>query len=410
MGDRGYRRAAVGPRRRSAGTAGAVVVLVAAALTGPAAPGARPPARATGPGSLPAGRAVQVDRAVQVSSAVPARDTPAGIASLAAVRAALRSRAEVLTEDYDRAVVLGQQAAAAYRLAAARLAAARRTEQQADRRLAQLAAADYEADGGPAVATVTLSGLSGPQQYLQVMGAQQVIAGQRAELLAASQADRVVTRLFAAQAAALLARLQAESQSADDLRLAVTAAVRQQTAAVRQAMAAWGKIRARLARAGTGAAVLPPSALAGGPPGAAPGVVSPAWSLAAGASADQGQAAVGWALTQLGRPYQWGGAGPGGYDCSGLVAAAWARAGVRLDHWTGFQWVSGPHVPVSQLRPGDLVFYAADVADPATIHHVGLYLGDGKMVDAPYTGADVRIDSIYAYPGLIGTTRPAAAD
>jgi cell wall-associated NlpC family hydrolase len=87
---------------------------------------------------------------------------------------------------------------------------------------------------------------------------------------------------------------------------------------------------------------------------------------------------------------------------------AWARAGVRLQHWTGFQWVSGPHVPLSQLRRGDLVFYATDVADPATIHHVGIYIGGGQMVDAPYTGVFVRIDSIYAYSGLIGATRPAA--
>ena len=65
-------------------------------------------------------------------------------------------------------------------------------------------------------------------------------------------------------------------------------------------------------------------------------------------------------------------------------------------------------MPLSQLRRGDLVFYATNVADPATIHHVGIYLGDGLMVDAPYTGAVVRIDSIHAYAGLIGATRPAA--
>ena len=65
---------------------------------------------------------------------------------------------------------------------------------------------------------------------------------------------------------------------------------------------------------------------------------------------------------------------------------AWARAGVRLLHWTGYQWVSGPHVPLAGLRRGDLVFYAFNIADPATIHHVGIYIGHGLMVDAPYTG------------------------
>jgi peptidoglycan DL-endopeptidase CwlO len=155
-------------------------------------------------------------------------------------------------------------------------------------------------------------------------------------------------------------------------------------------------------------AALPAIVLAGGPSGAAPGVVAPDWSPDAGASVSQGEIAASWALTQLGKPYQWGGAGPGSYDCSGLAMDAWARAGVLLYHWTGFQWVSGPHVPLSQLRRGDLVFYATNVADPATIHHVGIYIGGGLMVDAPYTGASVRIDSIYAYPGLIGATRPAA--
>ena len=127
-----------------------------------------------------------------------------------------------------------------------------------------------------------------------------------------------------------------------------------------------------------------------------------------GASATQGNAAADWALTQLGKPYRWGAAGPASYDCSGLAMEAWARAGVGLLHWTGYQWVSGPHVPLARLRRGDLVFYAFAIADPATIHHVGIYLGHGLMVDAPYTGSVVRIDSIYTFPGLIGATRPAA--
>ena len=148
------------------------------------------------------------------------------------------------------------------------------------------------------------------------------------------------------------------------------------------------------------------SVLAGGPGGAAPGVFAPDWAPDAGASAAQGDAAADWALTQLGQPYQWGAAGPGSYDCSGLAMEAWARAGVRLLHWTGYQWVAGPHVPLAGLRRGDLVFYAFNIADPATIHHVGIYLGHGLMVDAPYTGSFVRIDSIYAFPGLIGADPP----
>jgi cell wall-associated NlpC family hydrolase len=85
---------------------------------------------------------------------------------------------------------------------------------------------------------------------------------------------------------------------------------------------------------------------------------------------------------------------------------AWAHAGVGLLHYTGYQWVEGAHVPLDQLARGDLLFYATNNADPATIHHVGIYIGGGEMVDAPYTGVDVRIDSIYA-PGVpIGAVRP----
>jgi cell wall-associated NlpC family hydrolase len=86
---------------------------------------------------------------------------------------------------------------------------------------------------------------------------------------------------------------------------------------------------------------------------------------------------------------------------------AWAAAGVPLLHYTGYQWVEGPHVPLAALQRGDLLFYATNNADPATIHHVGIYIGNGMMVDAPYTGVDVRIDSMYAPGTPIGAVRPA---
>jgi cell wall-associated NlpC family hydrolase len=86
---------------------------------------------------------------------------------------------------------------------------------------------------------------------------------------------------------------------------------------------------------------------------------------------------------------------------------AWARAGVQLLHYTGYQWEEGPHVPLNELQRGDLLFYATNTSDPSTIHHVAIYIGNGMMVNAPHTGAFVRIDSIYAPGGLIGAVRPA---
>jgi cell wall-associated NlpC family hydrolase len=133
----------------------------------------------------------------------------------------------------------------------------------------------------------------------------------------------------------------------------------------------------------------------------------PSWAWGSGASTTQGDIAANWALTQIGKPYQWGGAGPDTYDCSGLTMQAWARAGVQLLHYTGYQWEEGPHVPLDDLQRGDLLFFATNTADPGTIHHVGIYIGNGMMVDAPYTGVDVRIDSMYQPGGLIGAVRPA---
>ena len=323
---------------------------------------------------------------------------------------ALRTQEEILAERYDHEAELAGQAAAGYRGTLARLTAARAAERADSRRLARQAAAEYEADGGQDMAFVLLAQTADPQAYLRVLGVQQVMDGQRADLVAASRADEIVYRLFARQAAGLLAQQRAASQAADELRLAVAAAVSHQAGVLARARASRARLAAELAsaRAGEASAAAPQGT---SPPAAnttSPGVTAPDWALSAGASAAQGSAAANWALTQLGKPYQWGGAGPGSYDCSGLAMDAWARAGVRLYHWTGFQWVAGPHVPLSQLRRGDLVFYATNVADAATIHHVGIYLGDGLMVDAPYTGAVVRVDSIRAYAGLIGATRPAA--
>ncbi|HTE69365.1 MAG TPA: NlpC/P60 family protein, partial [Actinomycetes bacterium] len=103
-------------------------------------------------------------------------------------------------------------------------------------------------------------------------------------------------------------------------------------------------------------------------------------------------AAVRTALGQIGKPYRWGATGPGSFDCSGLVRFAYADAGLALPRTSRQQWSAGRHVEVTELRPGDLVFWANDPANPATIHHVGIHVGQGLMVHAPHTGALVRVD------------------
>ncbi|MEV8609511.1 C40 family peptidase [Amycolatopsis sp. NPDC051373] len=119
--------------------------------------------------------------------------------------------------------------------------------------------------------------------------------------------------------------------------------------------------------------------------------------------------AINYACGQLGLPYVWGGNGPAdgdsGFDCSGLTKAAYDAAGIALPRTAHTQYQTGPRVPDGQaLLPGDLVYYYP----PSKVWHVGLYIGHGKMVNAPDVGQPVRIAD-YRYPGdgYLGATRPA---
>jgi cell wall-associated NlpC family hydrolase len=96
------------------------------------------------------------------------------------------------------------------------------------------------------------------------------------------------------------------------------------------------------------------------------------------------QAAVSEALRQVGKPYEWGAAGPNSFDCSGLTMWAWRAGGVSLPHYTGAQYSATTHISMSQLQPGDLV-YAGDMS------HMAMYIGNGNIVEAPHTGANVRV-------------------
>jgi peptidoglycan DL-endopeptidase CwlO len=103
------------------------------------------------------------------------------------------------------------------------------------------------------------------------------------------------------------------------------------------------------------------------------------------------------AITREGDPYVWGAAGPGAFDCSGLVVWAYAQEGIALPHYTGDLWNSGMHVARSDLEPGDLVFFFADIS------HVGIYVGDGLMIDAPDFGVPVHVEPVFwsAYVGAV---------
>ena len=110
-------------------------------------------------------------------------------------------------------------------------------------------------------------------------------------------------------------------------------------------------------------------------------------------------AAVHFAMAQVGKPYVYGAAGPNAYDCSGLTMAAWGSAGVGLPHSSSAQYSSGPHVSASQLQPGDLVFYYQPIS------HVGMYIGNGMIVNAENPSAGIRVTGLYSMP-YVGAVRP----
>jgi cell wall-associated NlpC family hydrolase len=113
----------------------------------------------------------------------------------------------------------------------------------------------------------------------------------------------------------------------------------------------------------------------------------------------EGNRAVRYAVRQLGKPYQWGAQGPTSYDCSGLTSQAWDHAGTPIPRTSQQQWADLPHVPLNQLRPGDLVVYFPEAT------HVALYLGDGRVVQAPRPGAKIKVSPIAANP-ILGAVRP----
>jgi peptidoglycan DL-endopeptidase CwlO len=131
-----------------------------------------------------------------------------------------------------------------------------------------------------------------------------------------------------------------------------------------------------------------PAAPAPSPPPAAP--PAPAPSPAPQPAPTTHATAASIAARYLGVPYAWGGASPGGFDCSGLVMYVYAQLGVSLPHYTVSQWNATTPIPASSLAPGDLVFFDG-------LSHVGIYIGNGQFIHAPHTGTVVQIASLSGY-------------
>ncbi|MEW2356380.1 NlpC/P60 family protein [Spirillospora sp. NPDC029432] len=398
-----------------------LAALTAAAPAAPAAPVAAEPA--------PSARDVAASKERVQERAAEVGRTKARLAQASAELERLAASTAQAVERYNGELIMMRRALADYEQARLRQEEALRRAEEARSELAVFAADAYRI-GGPSLPAV-VAGTGGPQGFMDRAGMVRALARQRTGIIERAEAARNVAGLFQRQARAAFDERRDAAIRAAEARKAAERAVSQQRDAVRRIgaeqrslQASLGKAQARALRlqrerqAALEKAEIRRAQEASKGAGAAAAAGSGTASRPVAATR-RGSIVVRAALRWLGTPYSWGGgnaSGPSygiahgarihGFDCSGLALYAWAKAGVRLDHWTGTQWTSGPRVPLNRLRKGDLVFFARNTADPATIHHVGIFIGKGRMVEAPYTGARVRVSSIWR-DGLIGAVRPA---
>jgi cell wall-associated NlpC family hydrolase len=264
-----------------------------------------------------------------------------------------------------------------------------------------------------AVASSQLDALDGMELARTEKANKDSVARKALDIANQKQADALAAKDAADAATAAAQQAQSNQSSAtQQLEAQKNAAEAQLTAAQSSAAGLQGQRQAYLdwlaAKQAEEAAQNQPPPPSGGPgPGPAP--------LPASGSV---QAVIGRAMSQLGVPYAWGGGniyGPTrgirdggvadahgdynkiGFDCSGLMIYAFAAAGKRLPHYSGYQATAGRRVPLSQKRPGDLLFWATR----GQIHHVALYIGNERMVEAPFSGSHVRIAAV-RYGGIVG--------
>jgi cell wall-associated NlpC family hydrolase len=292
--------------------------------------------------------------------------------------AALNAKAEKITEAYNNAH--DQLTALQHKEQISARALARDSAQltKVQAKLAKSAAAAYRTGGLSATMSLVSSG--SPQTFLdQTSTLEEVARFQRDQVATATAAQRAMNQakqIHTAQVAQqhkTVAAISSQRSQINTLLGQRRAVLNQLTA---QARAAYSNQQA----AATAHAVQQRATYNGPATG-------------------QASAAVRFAYAQLGKPYVYGGAGPSSYDCSGLTMRAWGAAGVGLPHNAAAQQSSIPAVSLSNLEPGDLVFFGS----PA--YHVAIYIGGGSIIQAPHTGASVEITPL-SYMPPSGAGRP----
>jgi cell wall-associated NlpC family hydrolase len=401
-------------RRLGRATAASLVAAVLFAVpvsAAPADPGgakvasrvaASTPPPATSGAGAPTGLGAPARR--RVARAVPAGDLDALRAEATRLRTKLDAqhrRLEVLAEELEEAYARGTRLLGNASSLDARRQAAERELATAQRELDARARSAYMA--GPGYFVSGLIGAEDPADTLYRLPLQRAILER--DLALADRVQRAKAKLDEARSK-LSSRLVDQAQAAAGLdakrveaeRLAAEITRELRTMDRRVAVLIEQDRRREEARQRASFAQFMDATKASGMPVAQDGRASAA-----------ARKAVAIALAQRGSPYRWGAEGPNEFDCSGLTSFAYAAAGVTIPRVSRAQFAGYAGIrPVDRTRlvAGDLVFFADNPRDPGTIHHVGMYVGRGLMVEAPYTGAVVRTSSIWRN-SYAGAVRPA---
>ena len=322
---------------------------------------------------------------------------------------ALNNQAEAAAERYNAGRIALVRAQSAAAIADSRVVREQAALDALKTQVGAFAAQVYRSGGTDKI--VLLVTTSSPQTYLDRSSALDRISARQSSLMAnlatarhrreqasveaksvADAAAQTLKSLDKDKAAVLQAANQAQGvlrdlrvKQAQLVQAAKNAAARRVAQARADALAAQARASAAAAAAFAQAPTTAPSTPVATAPTSTPVATQKHYA------GNAAQIAVQVAMNQLGKPYVWGAAGPSSFDCSGLTMFAYAQAGISLSHYTGAQFNEGQHVPQSDLRPGDLVFFGTSLG------HMGMYIGNGNFIHAPHSGDVVKISPLSGY-------------
>ncbi|MDF9815123.1 C40 family peptidase [Streptomyces sp. SPB162] len=351
----------------------------------------------------------------ETASAAPMQPQPPSIEEVQAKVDALNHDAEVATERYNGAKEQADLQSSKVESLLNQVAQRTASLNDARRVLGQYAAAQYRSGGVDATSTFLLSDT--PQEFFDQTHQMKRMTSNQKEAVENFRVQQATTTTKRSEAVkgldalnASRTKLETEKQTvkekltaAQQLLNTLTEQEKARLAAAAAKKAEDDRKRAAAIAAkekATREAAAKEKAKTGAGSGTGTGTGTGTGGSGSSTSSSAAEKAIAFARKQLGKPYVWGATGPNSFDCSGLTQAAWDAAGVTLPRTTWDQVKTGDRVAMSDLRPGDLIFFYDDIS------HVGLYIGDGNMIHAPHTGTVVKIAPITQMP-FYGASRPS---